>query len=192
VIALLAAGGTGYVLYQICPASGPTFAFGSAFPFSPPSDVAAQAKPLGAFPRNAAPSVHIAWTLLLMWNLPSRQALVRAGAFLFLILTALATLGLGEHYLIDLVLAVPLAASAQAMCAASWLAGFAGLAVTSAWLWAFRLCWLPSDRVSAWALVLATVAFSALIAAAARRGAGAEAAAATARVREPARSSAPG
>ncbi len=164
VIAMLAAGGTGYVLYQICPASGPTFAFGNAFPFSPPVNVAAQAIPLGAFPRNAMPSVHIAWTLLLMWHLPTRQGLVRLGAFVFLVLTALATLGLGEHYLIDLVLAVPLAASAQAICVASWLPGLAGLALTSAWLWAFRLCWLPSDQASAWLLVLATIGISVVIA----------------------------
>jgi PAP2 superfamily protein len=193
VIAMLAAGGTGYVLYQICPASGPTFAFGSAFPFSPPVNVTAQAIPLGAFPRNAMPSVHIAWTLLLMWHLPTRQTLVRLGAFVFLVLTALATLGLGEHYLIDLVLAVPLAASAQAICAASWLPGIAGLALTSAWLWAFRLCWLPSDQASAWLLVLATIGISAIIAlASVRRRARAHTAPLTVAVPEPTQSSAQG
>ena len=193
VIAMLAAGGTGYVLYQICPASGPTFAFGNAFPFSPPVNVAAQAIPLGAFPRNAMPSVHIAWTLLLMWHLPTRQALVRLGAFVFLVLTTLATLGLGEHYLIDLVLAVPLAASAQAICAASWFPGIAGLALTSAWLLAFRLCWLPSDQVSAWLLVLATLGISIAIAiASVRRRARSHGVPITVAVPEPTQSSAQG
>ncbi len=55
-------------------------------------------------PRNCLPSLHMAWALILVVYSPAR---VRALAILFALLTAFATLGLGEHYIIDLVAAVP-------------------------------------------------------------------------------------
>ncbi|HEX3661355.1 MAG TPA: phosphatase PAP2 family protein [Acidobacteriaceae bacterium] len=55
-------------------------------------------------PRNCIPSLHMTWALLCVVYVarPWRWA-----AVLFAVLTALATLGTGEHYLIDLVVAVP-------------------------------------------------------------------------------------
>ena len=58
--------------------------------------------------------MHFAWTVLIAWNARSRW--LRAGLWLFAGLTALATLGLGLHYLVDLVAALPYSALVQ------WLA----------------------------------------------------------------------
>lgn len=54
--------------------------------------------------RNCMPSLHLTWALLI-WIFASRRA--RWPMLAFLILTAVATMGLGEHYFIDLVAAVP-------------------------------------------------------------------------------------
>ena len=63
--------------------------------------------------RNCIPSMHTAWALM-FWHYSSRET--APFFFVFLLLTLAATLGLGEHYLIDLVAALPFTA---AVC---WLA----------------------------------------------------------------------
>lgn len=55
-------------------------------------------------PRNCFPSLHLTWALELV--LYSRSDLRRA-AIVYLLLTAAATLGMGEHYAVDLVAAIP-------------------------------------------------------------------------------------
>lgn len=55
-------------------------------------------------PRNCFPSLHLAWALELV--LYSRSYLRRI-AIIYLVLIAASTLGLGEHYIVDLVAAVP-------------------------------------------------------------------------------------
>ncbi len=45
------------------------------------------------------------------------RRLVRAGASMFLCLTILATLGSGEHYVVDLIAAVPFVVAVEALCA---------------------------------------------------------------------------
>ncbi len=54
--------------------------------------------------RNCVPSLHFTWTILFWIYSPKR---LRAPMFLFMLLTAAATIGLGEHYAIDLVAALP-------------------------------------------------------------------------------------
>lgn len=56
-------------------------------------------------PRNAFPSMHLSWALLIA--LGARGKLWKAATWSFIGLTALATVGLGEHYVIDLLAAVP-------------------------------------------------------------------------------------
>jgi hypothetical protein len=57
--------------------------------------------------RNCIPSLHFAWAVLLWMNVkPGRLRNVLA---VFAILTAASTLAIGEHYLVDLVVAVPYA-----------------------------------------------------------------------------------
>jgi membrane-associated phospholipid phosphatase len=55
-------------------------------------------------PRNCVPSLHLTWALLLILYIPAR---LRPLAIIFAVLTACATLGLGQHYIIDLIAAVP-------------------------------------------------------------------------------------
>ena len=67
--------------------------------------------------RNCVPSLHFAWVLLLWWYSPKS---LRAASALFAALTGVATLALGEHYVIDLVAAIPFTA---AVC---WASDFSG------------------------------------------------------------------
>jgi len=95
----------GFCLYFVFPAMGPAYAFHS-FP-SLPGSVAAAPAVLAGVP-NAMPSLHFGGTLLIFWCSKPWKWLYRITG-VFALLTALATLGLGEHYLIDLVAAVPYA-----------------------------------------------------------------------------------
>lgn len=118
---LIACGFAAALLYAITPITGPAYALAKVFPH--------QIEPLlaqtptwlatapGQFaPRNGFPSFHLAWALmaaLLCWrqSLPARLAF---GAYAALI--AAATLVLGEHYLVDLVAALPVLAAICALC----------------------------------------------------------------------------
>jgi PAP2 superfamily protein len=141
----IALGVTGFFLYQICPAAGPVYLFGKQFPFEIPdlAGFAIQPAWLQQVPRNGMPSLHVGWTLLLFWNMRRRSRWVAAGAALYLLMTGLATLGFGEHYLADLMVAPPLALAIQAACtriagAARWSALAIGGVVTLGWLIVFR------------------------------------------------------
>jgi PAP2 superfamily len=54
--------------------------------------------------RNCIPSLHLAWALLLYWFSPK---FLRVPTALFVLITCATTLMTGEHYAIDLVVAVP-------------------------------------------------------------------------------------
>ncbi len=100
-IALLGVAALGLVGYAIVPAVGPR----AYWPTFPTPSVA-----LGTIDefRNAMPSVHFAVTLLAaagVWTVP------RTAGIAFVVVTGLATLGFGQHYVIDLVVAVPFAAA---------------------------------------------------------------------------------
>ena len=110
-------GVAGFILYQVCPATGPVHVFGVEFPKYPPPSQPLQALLLDDVPRNAIPSLHSAWALLIWWNLRYSKNWMRWVATAFLALTLLATLGLGEHYLIDLVVALPFAVAAMSAVA---------------------------------------------------------------------------
>jgi PAP2 superfamily len=116
------------------------------------------------------PSLHLAWTLLAWWYSRKLSPIERSIAFLFLGLTAFATLGTGEHWLADLVVAFPFALMIQALCSyqlpfndarrrAAFLFGFF---TTLGWLFLFRYCtrlfW--TSPVVPWALIAGTLAFT--------------------------------
>lgn len=135
----------GFLLYQVCPAAGPVYLFPKQFPYEVPSLVGLSTKPalMQAVPRNAMPSLHVAWMLLLFWNTRKRAWWICLIAAVYLVLTALATLGLGEHYLADLMVAPPLVAAVQAACTRTaakekWIALAVGASITLVWLVAFR------------------------------------------------------
>ena len=103
----------GYSLYLSYPAAGPAYAFPGLFPRHMP--IAAAVHPvLIAAPANCMPSLHVAAALLIWWNC-RHWRVVPYFALAFLALTVLATLGLGEHYCVDLVVAVPYALFIQGL-----------------------------------------------------------------------------
>jgi hypothetical protein len=121
----MAAGLIGYFLYLMFPATGPVY-ISAGFPRSSLSlsqlhDLALQPIPVNlTVPRNAMPSLHMAWVLLIWFNCKSFSRPVRALAFLLLLTTVFDTLGTGEHYFIDLVVAFPFAVAVQALCT-NWI-----------------------------------------------------------------------
>jgi hypothetical protein len=145
----VALGGVGFVLYQLSPVAGPLYLFGNDFPFRVPDLAALAVEPAWLKPaaRNGMPSLHLGWTLLLFWNMRRRSWWVGTIAAAYLTLTAVATLGFGEHYLADLMVAPALALAIQAVCTRTsgstgsrirWVAVTLGGAITLAWLIAFR------------------------------------------------------
>jgi predicted membrane-bound spermidine synthase len=156
------------LLYQLCPISGPRYAFGGAFPLATPD---AAALPLAATlvqpaARNGMPSWHVGWALILWLNAWHAPRAVRAGFALFFALTVLATLATGEHYLVDLVAVFPAAVAVQAACnrhlawndPQRWRAIAAGATLTLAWIAAVRYGASAFVEIPGltWAVVLAT------------------------------------
>ena len=111
-IAFLIVGPIGVIFYNLLPALGPVHIFGQHFPFDPmPAETArTMLNPIRApGPRNAIPSLHFAWVILAWWFSRGSHSMIRATCGLFVTFTFLATMGTGEHYFIDLVVAVPFA-----------------------------------------------------------------------------------
>jgi hypothetical protein len=98
---------SGVIFYQVCPAAGPIYRFSEAFPFTIPVVGSPHPKLMPFSLLNATPSVHFAIALLLLLYSRHCMRAVQIGAVIFVLVTALATLGLGEHYFIDLIVAVP-------------------------------------------------------------------------------------
>jgi spermidine synthase len=100
----------GYIAYHIVPIAGPAYMLGGSFPTAIPALSAIPDVPavVQAAPRNGFPSMHFGWAFFL-WLAAVAQgvAWVRAATAILLGLNILATMGTGEHYLIDLVAAVP-------------------------------------------------------------------------------------
>jgi hypothetical protein len=134
--------------YRVVPVAGPLFAF-PRFPIEPPSLGSGD---LGLLPlapkvlRNGVPSLHFAAALLVWWNLRHLGWGLRLIAGFFLVGTFLATLGTGEHYLVDLIMTVPFSVALQAGLMATdvssarrrWsIVGFGSL-LTAVWLVALR------------------------------------------------------
>jgi hypothetical protein len=116
------ASGAGFVMYAIFPATGPVYAFPEWFPAKPPRlpDIAlGAALSVPGVVRNAMPSLHVGAALLVVWNVSHLGRAVRSTAALYLAATAFIVLALGEHYLIDIVVAVPFALLFQAAFADS-------------------------------------------------------------------------
>lgn len=175
-LAFLVTGPIGILFYYIFPACGPAHTAHQFFPFHPLAiDQMARLvlEPIASTGvENAMPSLHMAWMLLVWWYSRGLSRWERSIAFVFLAFTVLATLGTGEHYFIDLIVAFPFALMVQALCAyeLSWkdsrrIATFLfGLGVTLSWLAALRyanhLFWV--SVVIPWALVIATVVLTAI------------------------------
>lgn len=103
VAALLLASVAGLGCYLLVPAAGPRFTF-SGYPWDEPAIGRPQTLFVPGLVPNCMPSLHLTWALLAAHY--SRRRLAMSA---FVMLTAGATLGLGEHYAVDLVAAVPFA-----------------------------------------------------------------------------------
>jgi hypothetical protein len=171
-LAFLVTGPVGVLFYNMLPACGPVHLFGAAFPFHPLSTADAMRIGIVTVPikgaRNAIPSLHMAWVLLVWWNSKSLARWIRAIALVFVALTVLATLGTGEHYFIDLVVAFPFSLMVQALCSytlparnrerrTSFLFGtFATLIWLALLSFTTKLFWI--SPVVPWAMLVATIA----------------------------------
>src|SRR5260370_24235744 len=173
-VAFLIAGPMGFSFYNLLPALGPAHIFMQDFPWDPMTTI--QASHLLCEPisvkgvQNAIPSLHMAWVLLAWWYSRGLSVWERGIALMFVTFTAFATLGTGEHYFIDLVVAYPFSVMIQSLCAfrLRWTARERvtsvayGLLVTLAWLVALghatRLFWL--SPVIPWTCCLLTVWFA--------------------------------
>jgi len=146
---LTSAGVLGYLLYWAFPATGPLYVAGADFPASPHSFATlAQIHPHPITlpipaPRNAMPSLHMAWALLLWFSCRPFSRLVRGFALAYVVLTVVATLGTGEHYLADLLVALPFSVAVQALWTPSqgisrYAALAGGTSLMLIWLFALR------------------------------------------------------
>jgi hypothetical protein len=167
------------ILYMICPATGPYHAFRDAFPLRLP-DALHVPLALSPFapdsPRNAMPSLHVAWAVMLARSTAGARKSLRAAAWLYALLTILATVGSGEHYVFDLIATAPFLIALEAATARRIIAQrrrvlifVAGLALYSLWIIAIRnapstIPVLASSPVLVWTLVVATLAISAVLA----------------------------
>jgi hypothetical protein len=174
-LAFLATGPIGVVFYNMVPATGPIHIFGQNFPWYPLSTSQAMHLVLQTVPvtgaRNAIPSLHMAWVLLIWWNSKGLSQWIRGIALAFVIFTTLATMGIGEHYFVDLVVAFPFAVMVQSLCMYhspfqyGWRrVGFLFAALVSlGWMamlsFTPRLFWI--SPIIPWAMVIVTISLSA-------------------------------
>ena len=170
--AFLITGPVGVVFYNLLPAVGPIHVFLSEFPWKPIP--AGQVTRLLVEPipveglRNCMPSLHMGWVLLAWWYSRGLSVWERGIAMAFVVFTTFATMGTGEHYLIDLVVAFPFAVFLQGLCALGlrWndrtrmTAVCYGLLLTFGWVGALRLAvksfWI--SPVLPWTCCVLTVA----------------------------------
>jgi hypothetical protein len=169
-IVLLLAGVSGWLLYNVVPGTGPIYAFGKNFPwngipYNALSTFVLQKMSVPTnIPRNAMPSLHVGWVVLLFWNGRSFPRALRAALLLYVCLTVVATLGSGQHYLVDLVVSLPFALAVQATASYSLprsrriTALVAGLALTGAWLFLVRfgVALALKSPVIPWSFILTT------------------------------------
>jgi hypothetical protein len=163
---------TGYAFYFLFPVCGPRFAFGDAFPNAPPPAVDLLGRRLtiddkDAWP-NGMPSLHLASVILAYWHARPYGRWARAIAAVFVMGTFLATLGLGEHYFVDLVVALPFTLALHAACMPAWpslrrprrnaFLGSAGLVAIWYLVLFVGLPFLLISPLLSWSLTLGTVA----------------------------------
>jgi hypothetical protein len=119
-VAFVITGPLGVLFYNTFPATGPIHIFLADFPQHAPkaqdfAQVLLASVPVDlATPRNAIPSLHMAWVILAWWWSRGLSWIPKAIVLIYVVFTVLATLGSGEHYLVDLVVALPFAVMLQA------------------------------------------------------------------------------
>jgi hypothetical protein len=167
----------GVLFYRLFPAVGPLALFLKDFPLHPlgySETSRLVVEPISVHSlKNAMPSLHMAWALLALWWAGTLPWWDRLLAALFVIFTIVATMGLGEHYLIDLIVAFPFALMIYYFCSfsLSWKshrrlwASFGGLLATLGWFallrYETRLFWI--SPVVPWIACILTVGLTLLV-----------------------------
>jgi PAP2 superfamily len=100
----------GYAIYMVLPVIGPDAYYGAVFP----NDIGLAELPA---PRTGMPSLHTAWVVMAFLATCGMHPAIRVAFGLWCIAMMAATLGYGEHYLTDLVGAVPFVLLLRALCA---------------------------------------------------------------------------
>jgi hypothetical protein len=108
----------------------------------------------------------MAWAVLLFWNTKGFSRAIRIFMFVFLLLTMVAAIGVGEHYFVDLVAGLPFALFVQAVVWPGEKPAFSqraitaatGLGLTLAWMLLVRFGaqWMLISPILPWALIVAT------------------------------------
>jgi len=176
-LAFVIAGPVGVVFYNLIPGCGPGCLMGGKYPFEMFSSQQLRQMPLqpllegGA--RNAFPSLHLGWALLALWYSECLSLRARLAMAIFFVGTVFATLGLGEHYFVDLVAAFPFVLMIQAACAMKipisnahrMLPLVTGVALMGGWVvllrWGLALVWISPvwiNPVIPWLMVVGTIA----------------------------------
>ena len=147
--------------FRICPAAGPGFSLEpTVFPDAIPLLGSPHARIIPNLILNAIPSGHVAWSLLNLWfALRYCRKSIQVAMHVLCLLTCLATLGFGQHYMIDLIVAVPFTAILWASAHRQWYFAGTSLVTVLTWLVVLREGWalqLPPALV--WLLVGITIA----------------------------------
>lgn len=169
-MAMLGTGLAAWAAFHLVPVAGPIHVYRTEIgaKLLEPVVQAVPAVAPGVFWRNGVPSMHFGWALAIVWlayvehyTRLFRMAVVFAG------LTVLATLGLGEHYLVDLVVSIPfmlwlfaVLATRLGTHAIRTRAFIAGVLVYLGWVVVLRWgapVW-HGQTLLAWAWVLVTLA----------------------------------
>lgn len=174
--ALFGAALIGYLFFAIFPVCGPRYGFPAYYPNLPITYEQMKSVPLEMvlilrrFPRNGVPSLHMSWAILMWWSCRRLPRWTQAVGLLYVLITFMDTLGVGEHYLFDLVVAFPFSLSMEALLVTRaplasrqrWLPAVVGFAVFLGWLalCAFGLPFLFLTPAIPWTLVLISTAGS--------------------------------
>jgi len=129
----------GVIFYQFCPAAGPVYVF-PGYPRIPTVLLPSERLIPYLIP-NCTPSVHLAMAVLALLYAKSCGRFCRAFAWVFVALTVFVTLGLGEHYFIDLVLAIPFAVGIESVVNGRRKKAYGFLLLVIAWEVALRFGW---------------------------------------------------
>ena len=103
----------GFLCYLVFPVSGPLYFLGSGEIDRALLTGAPHVVEFHASLRNGMPSVHFGIALLMLLNVPRSLRSVRLAFVIYCGLTAMATMGNGEHYLSDLLAALPFVCAVQ-------------------------------------------------------------------------------
>jgi hypothetical protein len=146
-------------LYLIVPASGPGFLLGRALITGHPAPQIALIHL--NYVANCIPSAHLS-AAICIWFFNRSNQIASKASLAFVFATAFATLALGEHYLIDLVLSFPFALFAISVVSGQYRRAGISLLVVVTWLMSIRLAIhsLLTHPVLLWAAAAVTIGAS--------------------------------